>query len=83
MSPKKIVNLPEATDEIQYLDLDLDSDNSSPRTPNQDSFGHSKANSSMSVSNHSNTNSVVYKTLDFVKTKALEELNIETIRKQP
>jgi hypothetical protein len=77
--------LPEATDEIQYLDLCLDSDNSSPRTPNMDIVNSKSA----SMGNHRDAiplkspSPTVYKTLDFVKIEALKNLKEENHREKP
>lgn len=73
--------------ELQYLDLDLDSDNSSPRTPHSipestcvvreqqvhvtPTSGHL---SSSTLPSSSPSKSTVYKTVDFVKTDALNTL---------
>lgn len=80
--------LPEATNEIQYLDLDLiESDtNSSPRTPNYDMVAKPPSNSP-AADNHSmrggsqgstasNNCSTVYKTVDFIKTQAFNKLRL-------
>lgn len=98
--------IPEGTEELNYLDLDLvDSDNSSPRTPNMDTVvapktsssprkevvhhhlgnngpsipSSSSLNSSLNhpvpqPSSHSIPRSTVYKTVDFIKTDALNKL---------
>jgi hypothetical protein len=100
-SPRKVppqkpssqaVILPEATDEIQYLDLDLESDtNSSPRTPSfvtvltekaspstpKDSTTTVTASGHVIVASPSNNSSTVYKTVDFVKTSALNKLRLD------
>jgi hypothetical protein len=87
--------------EIQYLDLDLDSDsNSNPRTPNavetiSNKSGGSSVGGTMgkesvhvvvaaSSPGHSSA-STVYKTVDFVKTEALNKLrlNQEAHRSNP
>lgn len=79
--------------ELQYLDLDLDSDNSSPRTPNSVSADHQTSASTVRESqvyvppitivtssstlpsgSPSASKSTVYKTVDFVKTDALNTL---------
>lgn len=90
----KVISLPEASSEIQYLDLALDSDaSSSPRTPNHDVDVDHRHNVKLGKDSlptvslpppSSNSFSSVYKTIDFVKTKAfnktrmgrnLEEIN--------
>ena len=79
--------------ELQYLDLDLDSDNSSPRTPNLVAVDHQTSASALKESqvhvtpnaavtststlpsgSLSASKSTVYKTVDFVKTDALNTL---------
>jgi len=73
--------------EIQYLDLDLDSDSNSqsPRTPNE--HNHQRSNSTLSNKELSTNNgqtqapvssgSTVYKTVDFLKTEALNKMRLD------
>ena len=91
--PRKPRVLPEGP-ELQYLDLDLDSDNSSPRTPNLVAADHQNSCSTLkdaapyvppnivltsssslpTSSPSSSSQSTVYKTVDFIKTDALNTL---------
>ncbi|KAI1286998.1 hypothetical protein HDE_10498 [Halotydeus destructor] len=97
MASKRPVKLPEATKEIQYLDLDLDSDtNSSPRTPNLETASMKTSLSRENGHHHHHHGSsltlppaclddcsTVYKTVDFIKTQAFNQIRQKREKENP
>ncbi|RWS30878.1 GRB2-associated-binding protein 2-like isoform X3 [Leptotrombidium deliense] len=74
---------PSECGEIQYLDLSLDTDNHSPTLRHGNGAENHKSSLSLSKDNESSvsalasdTGSTVYKTVDFLKTKAFNELRL-------
>lgn len=68
----QIISAGHQLDEIQYLDLDLESDSSlqSPKSPER---GHHHPNHHH---HHHQASSTVYKTVDFIKTEAFNRTRL-------